>query len=92
MCRAYQLRHSEFLGWSKDDRDKAIAQFVRARTTCRSCGTRPDEWSQAAGGDQYAYKAVVDRCRGCEVIQAEQENLKDKQLGHGAFVRLQPRG
>lgn len=89
MCRAYQLPHSEFLAWSKDDRDKAIWQCVREQARCRGCGTRPDEWSD---GDRHAYVPMVDRCRGCEVKQAEEDRIKDKPLGFGAFVRLRRRG
>ncbi|MEU8264483.1 hypothetical protein AB0C02_28155 [Micromonospora sp. NPDC048999] len=81
-----------FLAWSKDDRDKAIWQYAREQSRCRGCGTRSDEWSPDAGGDRNAYLAVVDRCRGCEVKQAEQDRIKDKRLGFGAFVRLRRRG
>ncbi|WFE45301.1 hypothetical protein [Verrucosispora sp. WMMD1129] len=80
-----------FLGWSKDDRDKAIWQYVRDKQTCRSCGTRPDEWATDAGGHQHAYGAAVARCRGCEVLEAERDRIKDKPLGGGTYVRLERR-
>ncbi|KXK63351.1 hypothetical protein AWW66_03290 [Micromonospora rosaria] len=91
MSRAYQIPHSAFLGWSKDDRDKAIWQFVRDRSRCGRCGTRPDEWQTDHGGHQHAYRAVADRCRGCELLETEQEQLAGKQNGAGVFVRLERR-
>lgn len=66
-------------------------QYVRAKRTCPSCGTRPEEWLESEGGDQHAYTAVVERCRGCEVKQAEEQRVRDKPLGGGVFVRLQRR-
>ncbi|MFI2663739.1 hypothetical protein [Micromonospora carbonacea] len=91
MCRAYQIPHSTFLGWSHDDRSKAIWQYVREKQRCRGCGTRPDEWQTDHGGHQHAYRPVVDRCRGCELLETEREQLAGKPTGSGVFVRLERR-
>lgn len=88
MSRLYQLPHSAFLAWSKDDRDKAIWQYVRERQRCRGCGTRPAEWSAEQGGDRNAYVAAVDRCPGCEVLEIKRDNLDAKKMGAGIAVKL----
>ncbi|MFC3986785.1 hypothetical protein ACFYY8_33560 [Streptosporangium sp. NPDC001559] len=75
VCAAYRIRHSEFLGWDADDRDKAIWQYIRERQACRDCGTRPDEWDPKRGGDRNAYLAERELCRGCEVLQGAQASL-----------------
>lgn len=69
VCAAYRLPHSRFLAWSEDDRNKAIAWYLRERDTCPSCGTRPEEWD---GGRRRAYRATEHRCHGCEEIERHQ--------------------
>lgn len=91
MCRAYQVPHSVFLGWPKDDRDKAIWQHVRERERCGSCGTRRAEWLESAGGRRDAYEAVLDRCPGCERVDHFRAGLDESKAGKGTFVRLQRR-
>lgn len=85
------MRHSEFLSWSKDDRDKAIWQHARERARCRGCGTRPDEWTPGEGGGPYAYRAIRERCRGCEVLAGERDAHRDDIAGKGVSVRLEKR-
>lgn len=75
VCAAYRIPHSQFLAWLDEDRDKAIWQHIRERQTCRQCGTRPQEWDPAQGGDRNAYVAEPERCRGCEVNQAAAASL-----------------
>jgi hypothetical protein len=82
------LPHSEFLAWSKDDRDKALWQYARARETCTSCGTRKAEWLESEGGSRTAYEAVVDRCPGCEQVEYKRTTIDDKKAGKGTFVKL----
>lgn len=64
---------------------------MRERQTCTSCGTRPAEWSEAQGGRRDAYRAVLDRCPGCEQVAYLRESLDDKKAGKGTFIRLRPR-
>lgn len=78
-----------FLRWLADDRDKAIWAYVRDRSTCRHCGTRPEEWDENRGGDRRAYYAVERRCLGCEQIQAKSDSLPADQ-GRGMYVALTP--
>lgn len=88
VCRAYQLPHSGFLAWSKDDRDKAIWEYVRSVEKCPSCGTRDAEWSEADGGHRDAYRAEKARCRGCEVLEYARETVDEKRDGKGVQIRL----
>lgn len=87
VCHHYRIPHSRFLRWSQDDRDKAIWAYVRDRSTCRHCGTRPEEWDEDRGGDRRAYYAVERRCLGCEQIQAKSDSLPADQ-GRGMYVGL----
>lgn len=87
VCHHYRIRHSEFLSWDADDRDKAVWHYVRERQTCRSCGTRPEEWDPARGGHHHAYVAESERCRGCEVRQAAEASLTGEE-GRGVHVVL----
>lgn len=88
VCRAYQLPHSAFLAWSKDDRDKAIWEYVRSTQACPSCRTREAEWLEADGGDRNAYRAEKSRCRGCELLEHARELVDEKKDGRGIHVRL----
>ncbi len=85
----YQKFHSEFLAYSKDDRDKAIAWFLRQREACPSCGTRAEEWDEDRGGHRDAYIAVHERCRGCE-IKERGESTQPKDAGRGVSTVLKP--
>lgn len=88
VARAYQVRHSVFLGWSKQDRDLAIWELVRSRQTCGSCGTREAEWLPSEGGDRHAYRAEQHRCPGCEALEYGREQLDRDKAGKGVSVRL----
>lgn len=88
VCDHYRISHSQFLSWSEDDRDKAIWMFIRERQTCQQCGTRPEEWDPAQGGDRDAYHAVVTVCRGCQERESRLDTLTDAQRGRGVYVGL----
>lgn len=91
MCAVYRIRHSEFLGWSALDRDKAIWQLSRERATCQQCGTRPDEWDPEQGGDIHAYRGAIGFCRGCEVRAGEQarfDKAPKNSYRRGSYVTL----
>lgn len=88
VCRAYQLPHSGFLRWSKDDRDKAIWEFVRSIETCPSCGTREAEWDPEQGGHRDARRAEKSRCRGCELLEYARDTVDESRDGKGVHVRL----
>jgi hypothetical protein len=64
---------------------------VRARQTCPQCGTRPDEWDPAQGGNRRAYLAEVEQCRGCQAIDQRSGSLTDEQRGRGMQVVLKRR-
>jgi hypothetical protein len=82
VARAYQISHSEFLSWSRDDRDKAVWWEIRQGETCGNCGTRPAEWDPEQGGDRVAYLAKLTTCRGCQQIEARRAAIPE---GHNAL-------
>lgn len=91
VCEKYHIRHSEFLAWSRLDRDKAVWWHVRDRGTCQSCGTRDEEWDEELGGDRFAYVAAVGHCRGCEVKAQAQRELDNAPPGSyrvGSYATL----
>lgn len=87
VCAKYLKMHSEFLSYSDDDRSKAIWQFIRERETCRSCGTRPDEWDETKGGRRNAYHGAIQQCQGC-VVRERTEEAPQMQSGRGYYAAL----
>lgn len=66
LCHKHGIPHGDFLAWPELDQDKAIAYQAFERSICKGCGTRPDEWDPAKGGDRHAYRADVIVCPGCQ--------------------------
>lgn len=87
MCAAFQVPHSEFLGWDTDDRAKALAWHIRQAQTCSRCGTRPDEWDPNRGGRRHAYVGEIHECAGC-VVKERTEEAPQMQEGRGRHVVL----
>lgn len=87
-AQVYRIPHSQFLAWPKDDRDKAIWWYVRERDRCGQCGTRGAEWDETRGGNRNAYTPTLRRCRGCELVAAEQDKSRGKPVGRGVYVTL----
>lgn len=56
------------------------------KTVCEGCGTRKEDWKD----DQYAFVGWIERCRGCETIDLEKENVPDGQE-KGVKISLVPR-
>lgn len=92
MCEHYRIRHSEFLGWDRDDRDKALAWHLHQSQTCPDCHTRPEEWDPARGGHRHAYHAEIRPCPGCAVAAGAIEALQTRreQGHHGLHLVLAP--
>jgi len=91
VCVEYRISHSEFLAWSRLDRDKAIWWEARTRAACQSCGTRDEEWDEDVGGDRNAYAPAVGHCRGCEVKAQAQREIDDAPKGSyrvGSYATL----
>lgn len=90
-CVPLGLPHSEFLGWSPDDQDKALAYVADQSQKCRECGTRDRDWDPKQGGSRTAFVAEVSRCLGCEVVQMTKRDLSDTPEDHlGIRVGLVP--
>lgn len=80
------IPHSKFLSWDEDDQDKALAYMAEKRSVCEHCGTRKEVWD----ADPNAYVGWQDRCKGCEVIEQEKDNI-DQAHSKGVKVMLVPR-
>lgn len=95
LCNQWGMPHSQFKGrgdgtWSDLDRRKALAYAEYQRHLCASCGTRPEEWDETAGGDEDAYRATTHRCIGCQLLADKQKDVPDGDEGHGVKVLLIP--
>lgn len=86
-CCPRGIPHSEFLGWSTSDRDKAIWWLLRERETCPSCGTRPEEWLESKGGHRHAYIGQVHECEGC-IVRARTEEAPEMKQGRPEARRV----
>lgn len=86
ICENYQIRHSEFLSWPEEDQDLAIAQQLRKIDHCGRCGTSSKAWV----GNNFAYKPEVRRCRGCEMVQLTEEDLREQKGTAGMYVIMVP--
>lgn len=95
LCNQWGMPHSRFKGrgdgtWSDLDRRKAMAYAAYQRHVCGTCGTRPEEWDEDAGGDEFAYTAITHRCLGCQTVADKQKEVPDGDEGHGVKVLLIP--
>ncbi|MFB6643166.1 hypothetical protein ACFCYF_38750 [Streptomyces chartreusis] len=95
LCDRWGIPHSRFLGgdgrWTDLDRAKALAWRVWQHGLCPECRTREDDWDAAKGGDPHAYVADTVRCRGCEAIEQERDQVPDGRPGYGVKIQLVPR-
>lgn len=57
----------------------------RQRQTCPDCGTRAGEWE----ADRLAYEGDAVRCRGCELLEQERDEIPRE--AKGVKVRLVPK-
>lgn len=87
VCAQYRIPHSEFLGWSGSDRDKAVWWHLRKSETCTQCGTRPQEWDPERGGRRRAYSAEIHQCEGC-VVRQRAETAPEMTQARGMHVVL----
>jgi len=95
VCRHYRLGHSQFLAWSDDDQDKALAferrRQVRQGALCPSCGTEPSDWVDSTGRRlaEPAWIVETTSCQGCDEIDAARSQIGDQER-HRVHVRLRP--
>lgn len=68
-CNEHGIPHSEFLGWSSEDRSKALAFIIEKAARCDMCGTAEWEWNK----DRRAYEPVEKFCMGCYLKHMAQE-------------------
>jgi hypothetical protein len=73
------------LSWDEDDQDKAISYLVEEKSVCDECGTRAEEWDK----EDYPYVGWTKRCKGCEALEQEKDNVGDD--NRGVKVMLVPR-
>lgn len=84
-CVPLGIPHSEFLGWSDDDRELALLYLRYRSSVCSGCGTRAEDWER----DTDAYITDVEVCPGCERVEMERENSMAKRKD--ARIQLLPR-
>lgn len=94
VCERMSIPHSQFLGgdgvWTDLDRIKALSYAAEKAARCPSCGTRPEEWDEDAGGHQYAYIADSHRCPGCELLELERDAIPEHVKGVTVRLAVNP--
>lgn len=78
------LPHSQFLSWSLEDQDKALAYNRHLRSACSGCGTRQSEWDH----NPNAYLGDLYHCEGCARLEEERNNAPENSAG--LHIRLLP--
>lgn len=76
-CGPRGIRRSEFLSWSDDDQDAALAWAELDRVVCGRCGTEHADWDPEQGGDAEAFVPMRITDQGCYLLDAAQANLAD---------------
>jgi hypothetical protein len=77
-CAPLGIPHSQFLRWSTDDQDKAMAYEVYKRTVCHKCGTIPEDWIDHETGrelDDPPFEPVTRYCQGCATMEDAREEI-----------------
>lgn len=92
-CGPRGIPRSTFLAWPDEDQDAALAWAEMDRTVCSRCGTEPSDFDPAHGGHPFAFVAERRIDPGCELLDQEQENLReemreDPRAGFGVQVML----
>lgn len=84
-CGPRALPHSQFLRWSRDDQDKAIAWMQHTQAKCPNCGTFPEDWLTSEGRMKIPppFEAHDRTCYGCQQIGRYNKYL-EKEGGEAA--------
>jgi hypothetical protein len=90
-CGPRGIPLTTFLSWADSDQDAALQWQVHESRRCPSCGTHPDVWDPAEGGDRFALTAEPFVCRGCERLEQLQGSDAIPQDVKGMHLRLVPR-
>ena len=64
----------------------ATAYELHKADRCSRCGTSQDAWEH----DRFAYEPVVERCRGCEMQERQQQDLSEQRGTEGMYVVMKP--
>lgn len=70
LCDEYKIPHSVFLGWSAEDRSKALAYRYEKAERCTMCGTASWEWEE----NPRAYMVEEHHCMGCYIRHVSNED------------------
>lgn len=77
LCDRWAIPHSRFLTFSTLDQGKALAfRHVQAQI-CSRCGTHPDDFDPAQGGNRNAWIGQSKTCEGCRRIHLEEKGVPD---------------
>lgn len=94
ICERHGISHSHYLGgpqlWTDLDREKVEAYKLWKSEACQKCGTHPDWWDPAKGGDRNAFIATDRRCPGCEVFEELHDQVHKGGRARGVQVHLIP--
>lgn len=89
-CGPRGLPLSQFLSWSEDDQQAALAWQSRDAARCKDCGTHAEDWDPEQGGSRDAYHVVIRECQGCVELQRTHDNPQLQQA-RGVHLHLSRR-
>ena len=77
------IPHSQFLDWSIEDQDKALAFLDLQALKCGNCGTMQSDWDE----DRFAYVSEHRQCPGCELLETEYaDNVPEGSKGTKVYL------
>jgi hypothetical protein len=93
LCKDWRIPHSEFLGWSVQDQQKALGHFFYEAQRCGQCGIHPTDWPNP---DEPTFEATALFCPGCHELerfnrwakqQAEDSHSQDALDGQKPYLK-----
>lgn len=89
-CAPLGIPHSRFLGWSPEDRSKAVSYTAWKKKFCSGCGTESATWLDTKGEavEPPPYMAETQHCLGCAMLEEARGALpKDAGQSYKTFLR-----
>ncbi len=83
-CAPIGLPHSQFLGWSDEDRRKALEWQADKSDHCGQCGQRRSDWFDESGKEMMDPPFEVVEylgCPGCQELAMFKEDRKEQKPG-----------
>lgn len=76
-CQVHGVSHDEFLAWSEDAQDLAVASVIKSRDHCPGCGVPSD-----AMEDPQAARVEAVPCVHCQALAARRDSLPPEVRDH----------